>query len=113
MEDLKMALSDGSEIAIVGFALPLTVTVNCGSMQEMVEIWDKLHTKDAMEQVTIVRDGMVSSVYHGVEVDGSQIVENGDGTLTVHFYMHDNGAGQASVDDGYVQAAKILLGEEV
>lgn len=113
MEDLKMALDDGSEIAIVGFALPLTVTVNCGSIHEMAEIWDMLHAGEAMEQVTIIRDVVVSSVYHGVEVDGSQIVENGDGTLTVHFYMHDNGAGQASVDDGYVQAARILLGEEV
>lgn len=42
-------------------------------------------------------------------VDGAQIVDNGDDTLTVHFYMHDSG--ERAVDE-YVQAAKILLGEE-
>lgn len=111
MEKLKMALGDGSEMEIVGFALPLSVTVKCDSAHEMADIWDRLHTEEAMEEVTIVQDGMASGVYFGVKVDGSQIVENGDGTLTVHFYMHDSGGRQTSVDAEYVQAAKILLGE--
>ncbi len=33
MEDLKMGLKSGQEIGIVGFALPLSITVNCKSIQ--------------------------------------------------------------------------------
>ena len=57
MEDLKMGLKSGQEIGIVGFALPLSITVNCKSIQQMEEIWEQLHNQEAMEKVEIVRDG--------------------------------------------------------
>lgn len=110
MEDLKMVLKNGQEIAIVNFALPLSVAVHCKFIQEITEIWEQLHNQEAMEQVEIVRDGLTSGTYFGVMVDGAQIVDNGDDTLTVHFYLHDSGE---RVVDEYVQAAKILLGEEM
>lgn len=110
MEDLKMVLKNGQEIAIVGFALPLSITVNCKSIQGMTEIWEQLHNQEAMQKVEIIRDGLAGGTYFGVVVDGAQIVDNGDDTLTVHFYLHDSG--ERAVDE-YVQAAKILLGEEM
>ena len=110
MEQLKMALGDGSVVEIVGFALPLSVAVNCTSMSEMTEIWGRLHTDACMSKVEILRDGVACGTYYGVKPDGAQIVENGDGGLTVHFYLHDSGE---RAEDEYVQAAKILLGEEM
>lgn len=110
MEELKMVLKNGQEIALVGFALPLSITMNCQSVQEMAEIWEQLHDQEAMERVEIDWDGLTSGTYFGVAVDGAQIVDNGDDTLTVHFYLHDGGERTA---DEYVQAAKILLGEEM
>lgn len=119
MERLKMVLGDGSEIGIVGYALPLAVTVECASMSEMTGIWERLHTEGCMSKVQILRESpdpaeqSRSCVTHlGVETDGAQIVENGDGTLVVHFYMKDSGVPAALEDDEYAQAARILLGEE-
>ncbi len=116
---LKMILGDGSEIGIVGYALPLAVTVECASMSEVLGIWERLHTGACMSKVQIMRDSpdhvgqYRSCVTHlGVESDGLQVIENGDGPLTVHFYLRDSGGQAVSGDDEYTQAARILLGEE-
>lgn len=111
MEQLKMALGDGSEVELVGFALPLSVTVNCASISEMAEVWERLQTDACTSKVEILRDGAVCGAYFDVKTEGAQILENGDGGLTVHFYMRDNG-GQAELENEYAQAARILLGEE-
>ena len=59
MEELKMVLGDRSEIEIVGFALPLSVTVNCDSMAEMAEMWERLHIDTSMSKIEILRNGVV------------------------------------------------------
>ncbi len=112
MEELKMVLGDGSEIEIVGFALPLSVSVNCAAMTEMVGIWERLHMDTCMSKIEIQRDGAVCGTYFGVGTDGVQVIKNGDGTLTAHFYMQDSGNGQIEMENEYAQAARILLGEE-
>lgn len=111
MEELKVMLGDGSEIQIMGFALPLSVTVNCESMAEMAEIWERLHVDASMSKIEILRNGAVCGTYLDVETDGVRVVKNGDGALTVHFYMHDSGK-QMEIENEYAQAARILLGEE-
>lgn len=112
MEQFKMALGDGSEVEIAGFALPLSVTVNCASISEMADVWERLHTDACMSKVEILRDGAVCGTYYGVKPEGAQIVEDGVGGLTVHFYLRDSGGGQAELENEYAQAARILLGEE-
>lgn len=111
MEDLKLVLSNGQEIALDGLALPLSITVSCGSMPGLNDIWEKLNAEGALSEVKVLRNGSACNVYKGVAIDGFQTVMNGDGTLTVHFYMHDNGEAQETEDSEYAQAAKILLGE--
>ncbi len=112
MEELKMVLGDGSGIEIVGFALPLSVTVNCESMAEMAEIWERLHMGTSMSKIEILRDSVVCGTYFDVKIDGVQVIKNGDDTLTAHFYMRDSGSSQTEMENEYAQAARILLGEE-
>lgn len=112
MEQLKMALGDGSEVALAGFALPLSVIVKCASISEMAEVWERLHTDACTSRVEILREGAVCGTYFGVKSEGAQILEDGDGGLTVHFYMRDSGGGQTELENEYAQAARILLGEE-
>lgn len=111
MEDLKLVLSNGQEIALDGLALPLSITVSCDSMSALNDIWEKLNAEGALSEVKVLRNGSTCNAYKGVAIDGFQTVVNGDDTLTVHFYMHDNGEIQETENSEYVQVAKILLGE--
>lgn len=78
-----------------------------------MDIWVQL-TLDNLQELQITQDdGTVIHTLHGAVVDGQQSVTNPDGTLTVHFYLSETETGNATKDAEYIQAAKILLGEEV
>lgn len=108
MSELKAVLHDGSEIRIEEFALPIHLTVICTTRKELMDLWDRLST-DNLSELSIQKNGEVQQMFTNVTLDGIQTVINADATLTVHFYMHGDGA----TDNEYIQAAKILLGEDV
>lgn len=108
MSELKAVLHDGSEIGIEEFALPIHLTVICATREELMDLWDRLSTEN-LSELSIRKNGEVQQMFANVTLDGVQTIINADATLTVHFYMHGEGA----TDNEYIQAARILLGEEV
>lgn len=106
MDEIRVILADGSEFAIAEFSLPLHIVVN-GTQEELIALWQTL-TAENLETVSVTVGGEAVMTITGAVLDGAQFVGN-SGTLTAHFYMHGDGI----ADNDYVQAAKILLGEEV
>lgn len=112
MNDLKMILFDGSEIALDAFGLPMHAVMTCKSKDDLMEKWNRL-TPANLARAAVVLDGETVFAYTGGSVEGMQSIDNGDGTMTVHFYMR--GVRQEIVSEEnaeYITAARILLGEE-
>ena len=112
MTNLKMILTDGTELPLEGFGVPCHAVMTCASKEELSERWAHL-TPENLERVEIQQDDEAVFKYAGCVVSGVQAVMNGDDSLTVHFYL--DGVREITVSDTdreYIQAAKILLGEE-
>lgn len=110
---MNMILKDGTTIPIVDGSYTGAVVLIVPDRQSLMDIWDQL-TPDNMQELQITRDdGTVIHTLHGAVVDSQQSVTNPDGTLTVHFYLSETVTGDIPTDAEYVQAAKIMLGEEV
>ena len=110
--NLKMILFDGTELELEGFGLPMHAAMSCPTKEAMMETWQKL-TPMNLSRVEVQQDGESVFTFSGGNLEGVQNVINGDGTLTVHFYM--KGTRVETVSDTtaeYVQAAQIMLGEE-
>lgn len=105
MDEIRVILADGSAFTIAEFSLPLHVVVT-GTQEELVALWNTL-TPENLKTVSVTVGGEVVLTCTDVVLDGAQFVGS-SGTITVHFYMH----GEGFADNEYVQAAKILLGEE-
>lgn len=109
---MRMILNDGTEIPIVDGSYTGAVVLIAEDRQAAFDIWEQL-TPPALHEVKISRDdGAVLHTLHGAVVDGIQIVSNPQGGFTVHIYMSETVTGDIATDAEYVQAAKILLGEE-
>lgn len=85
MDEIKVVLADGTEVAIDEFIYPLHL-VKTGNREELEAIWD-CFTREALKKVTITVDGLAAVVNTDVELDGVQFV-GGSGEMTAHFYMH-------------------------
>lgn len=112
MNNLKMILFDGTELDIDAFGLPMHAVMTCANEDEMLAVWKQL-TPMNMSTVEVQQDGETVFAFVGGSLEGQQSVVNGDGSLTVHFYMQ--GVRQDVTDANtqeYVTAAQILLGEE-
>lgn len=110
---MNMILKDGTTIPIVDGSYTGAVVLICDNRQALMDIWDQL-TPDNLQALQITQDdGTVVHTLHGAVIDSMQVVTNPDGTLTVHFYLSETMTGNATTDAEYVQAAKIMLGEEV
>lgn len=110
---MNMTLHNGTTIPIVDGSYTGAVVLIVENRQALMDIWDQL-TPDNLQKLQITQDdGTVVHTLHGVVIDSQQSVTNPDGTLTVHFYLSETMTGNATTDAEYIQAAKILLGEEV
>ena len=112
MNDLKMILFDGTELGLEAFTLPMHPVMICADADEMSATM-KLLTEMNLSSVEIRQGDVPVYKFTGGRLDGQQSVMNGDGSLTVHFYL--SGVQQEVVSDRtaeYVAAAQILLGEE-
>ena len=112
MDNLTMILADETELALEAFGLPMHAVMCLNTEDEVLEKW-KLLTPENLAHVTVMLDGEAVYTFAHGKVEGQQSVVNGDGTLTVHYYM--TGERVETVSDTtaeYVQAARIMLGEE-
>lgn len=110
---MNMILKDGTTIPIVYGSYTGAVILIVENRQALMDTWAQL-TPDNLTEVRITRDDDTPlHTLHGAVMDSQQSVTNPDGTLTVHFYMSETETGDITTDAEYIQAAKILLGEEV
>ncbi len=110
---MNMTLKDGTKIPIVDGSYTGAVVLIAEDRQALMDIWDQL-TPDNLQELQITQDdGTVIHTLHGAVIDSQQSVTNPDGTLTVRFYLSETMTGDITTDAEYVQAAKIMLGEEV
>lgn len=111
MNDLKMTLTGGEEVAISSFGVPLHIVADCPTREAATSAWEKL-TPENLEDLKITDNGDVIAEFVNVKLVSAQFVSNENGSVTAHFYM-DGENRSAAADNEYVIAAKILLGEEV
>lgn len=108
MKDLKMILTDGTEVGLEEFTLPMHIIAACTSKEEVLALWDRL-TPENLTEVKIKEDGETLFTFLNAGVTGQQSVLNPDNTITAHFYL--DGERAALADPEYETAARILLGE--
>lgn len=109
--DLKMILLDGTELTLDAFGLPCHAVMSCESKDAMMAVWQLL-TSMNLSRIEVQQDGALIFAFAGCTLDGVQSVMNGDGSMTVHFYM--SGTRIEALDattQEYVTAAKIMMGE--
>lgn len=86
MNDLKMILADGSEIVLSEFSLPMHLVVLCETRADVMELWNRLIDENLVTVKVLMDGAEILSFVHAF-VDGLQCVYNGDGSMTVHFYL--------------------------
>lgn len=109
MKDLKMILTDSTEVGLAEFTLPMHIVTACASKEDVLALWDRLTPKNLTE-VQIKEGNETLFTFLNAGVTGQQSVVNPDNTITAHFYL--DGERVALADPEYETAAKILLGEE-
>ena len=85
--ELKLVLKDGTNIPLeeAGYNINHCV-VNCNDRAAFQAIWNKL-TPDNLSEVELTDNGNTVQTITGLKLNGTQTVENPDGTLTGHFYF--------------------------
>lgn len=107
MENLKLVLADGTEIAIDEICLPMHVVIS-DTQENLLTVWQSL-TAENLESVAVISNEETLASMAGAVLDGVQFVQNpGAETYTAHFYLS---AAVVSENPEYITAARILLGE--
>lgn len=110
---LKLILNDNTEMELAdgGFMSQFVILFN--SRTAFNTAWSKM-TAENLSNVEIQSDGQTVQRLQNIVLDGVQAVYNGDNTITGHFYFHgaEPVGAKTQEDEEYIQAAKILLGEE-
>lgn len=108
--ELTLTLSDQTVIKLTDAGFIRKFTTICKNKEEVFYLWNKM-TPANTSIAWIKLEDEVLQVLEGLIVDGIQIIYNNDDTYTVHFYFY--GASYTKDEDKeYIEAAKILLGEE-
>lgn len=109
MNQFRIILVDGTEYVLADASFGSKFTIICADKAEFEAVWDKM-TKENMKRVIITADGNTVTTINDLTPDGAQAVYNqGADTITGHFYFH--GGEFSQPDAEYIEAAKILLGE--
>lgn len=107
---LLLTLRDGSQVELADATLNNDFIIKCNSNAEFYSVWNKL-TVINLSKVSISKDDVIIMKMKDLTLLGAQAVIDIDGTITGHFYY--NGTIYTDEENQeYVQAAKILLGEE-
>lgn len=107
--EVLMHLANGAQVKLNEFTLPMHGVAVYADMSALTNVYAQF-TAANLSQVSVSQDGETIQKMTNVSLESMQAVPNGDGTITVHFYF--NGVTENVHDAEYVQAAKILLGEE-
>lgn len=107
--ELLMHLANGAEVKLNEFTLPMHGVAVYTDMTALTNVYAQF-TAVNLSRVSISQDGETIQKLTNVSLESMQVVTNGDGTITAHFYF--SGTTENAHDADYVQAAKILLGEE-
>lgn len=109
MNAFTITLKDGTEYALADGAFGNKFTIICADKQMFNAVWDKM-TPANLDHVTVSANGTPITVLTNIVFDGTQAVIGNNGIITGHFYFH--GADYTPAEQDYIEAAKILLGEE-
>lgn len=107
--ELLLHLANGAQVSLSEFTLPLHAVAVYADMTALTNVYSQF-TAANLSQISVSQDGETIQKLTNVSMDSMQVVNNGDGTITAHFYF--SGTTENAHDADYVQAAKILLGEE-
>ena len=106
---LKMTLGTGEEIDLAEFGHNHLVVL-CESLAAFRTVEDKVMAEDALARVEVADNEQTIAAITGMRITGAQTVDNGDGSVTGHFYT-TGGTYELGVGE-YAEAGRILLGEE-
>lgn len=107
--ELLMHLANGAEVKLNEFTLPMHGVAVYADMTALTNVYAQF-TAANLSQISVSQDGETIQKLTNVSLESMQVVTNGDGTITAHFYF--SGTTENVHDADYVQVAKILLGEE-
>ena len=111
---LKLILNDETELELADGEFMTQFVVLFSSRTAFNTAWGML-TPENLSNVVIQLDGQAIQRLQNLTLDGVQAVYNPDNSITGHFYFHgaEPVGTKSEEDEEYIQAAKILLGEEV
>lgn len=111
--DFSLMLHNGDTIPLLDASYMTQFVIACNTPQQFFNIWSAM-TQENLQEVTILKNGAPIYKLSNLVITGTQAVYNSDNTITGHFYFYtDEAQGVISEDDAaYIQAAKIMLGEE-
>lgn len=107
--ELLMHLANGAEVKLNEFTLPMHGLAVYADMTALTNVYAQF-TAANLSQISIIQDGETVQKMTDVSLESMQVVPNGDGTISTHFYF--SGRVQETHDAEYMEAARILLGEE-
>lgn len=106
--EVLMHLANGAEVKLNEFILPMHGVAVYADMTALTNVYSQFTTAN-LSQISVSQDGETIHQLTDVSLESMQVVNNGDDTITAHFYF--NGKTENVHDADYIQAAKILLGE--
>ena len=110
---LSLQLHNGDIIPLADASYMTQFIVACETPAQFLNVWSAM-TQENLQDVTILNDGTPIQRLKNLILTGTQAVYNSDNTITGHFYFYGAEAESAISDEdaAYIQAAKIMLGEE-
>jgi len=108
--NIALILKNGTVLTLSQFILPLHLVMKCANFGSLYTIYNEM-SEENLSEVVITQNSVEMHRATGAKIQSLQAVHNPDGTLTAHFFLSGTSASNVA-DASYVQAAKILLGEE-
>lgn len=105
---LKMTLGTGEEVVLAEFGHNHLVVL-CDNLAAFRTVEDKVIAEGALATVEVTDNDQTIAAISGMKLTGAQTVDNGDGSVTGHFYTT---CGTYELGGDYAEAGRILLGEE-
>lgn len=107
--ELLMHLANGAEVKLNEFTLPMHGVAVYTDMTALTNVYAQF-TAVNLSQISVSQDGETIQKLTNASLESMQVINNGDGTITAHFYF--SGKTEHDREAEYAQAARILLGEE-
>lgn len=113
MSVFKIQLRDGTEYQLTDGDIGSKFSIICADREAYINVWQSMTSENLLE-VTVTIDDSVLTVMRYLILDTTQAIISPTGTIMGMFYFH--GAVYDTpiepIDADYIEAAKILLGEE-